>query len=125
MSSLLLSADWKGNSYDSILVIVNQLTKMVHYELVKVIINAPGLAKVILDMVVWYHGLRDSIVTNRRSLFISKFWLSLCYFLGIKQRLLTAFHPQTDNQTEWQNNTMKPTFKLSSTSNRMTELDFY
>ena len=49
---LPLSADWKGDSYDSILVIVNRLTKMVHYEPVKITINAPGLAEVIIDVVV-------------------------------------------------------------------------
>ena len=52
VTGLPLSADWKSISYDLILVIINQLTKMVHYKLVKVIINAPGLAKVILDIVV-------------------------------------------------------------------------
>ena len=93
VTGLLLSADWKGNNYDLILVIFDQLTKMMHYEPVKVTIDAPGLAKVILDVVVWYHGLPDSIVTNKDSFFTSKFWSSLYYFLDIKQRLLIAFHP--------------------------------
>lgn len=52
VTSLPISTDWKGESYDSILVIVDRLTKMVHYKLVKVTINAPGLAEVILDIVV-------------------------------------------------------------------------
>ena len=107
MTGLPLSSDWKGNSYDSILVIVNRLTKMVHYEPVKVTIDAPGLAEVIIDVVVRHHGLPDSIVTDRGSLFTSKFWSSLCYFLGVKRRLSTAFHPQTDGQTERQNSTME------------------
>ena len=107
VTGLPLSSDWKGDSYDSILVIVDQLTKMVHYEPVKVTINAPGLAEVIIDVVVWHHGLLDSIVTNKSSVFTSKFWSSLCYFLGIKQRLSTAFHPQTDGQTKRQNSTME------------------
>ena len=96
---LLISTDWKGESYDFILVIVDQLTKMVYYKPVKVIIDAPGLAEVILDVVVWHYGLPDSIVTNRGSLFTSKFWSLLCYFFGIKQKLSTAFHIQTDGQT--------------------------
>ena len=62
---LRLSSDWKGDSYDSILVIVDQLTKMVHYELVKVIIDTPGLAKVIIDVIVRHHGLPDSILIDR------------------------------------------------------------
>ena len=107
VTGLPISTDWKGDSYDSILVIVDRLTKMVHYEPVKVTINAPGLAEVILDVVVRHHGLPDSIVSDRGSLFTSKFWSSLCYFLGIKCRLLTAFYPQTDSQIKRQNSTMK------------------
>ena len=50
--SLLLSADCKGNSYDSILVIIDCLTKIVHYKQVKVTINTPRPAEVIIAMVV-------------------------------------------------------------------------
>ena len=107
VTGLPLSADWKGNSYDSILVIINRRTKMVYYKPVKIIIDTLGLAEVILDMVVQHHGLPDSIVTDKGSLFTSKFWSSLYYFLGVKQRLLIAFHPQTDGQTERQNSIME------------------
>ena len=107
VTGLSISTDWKRESYDSILVIVDRLTKMVHYEPVKVTIDAPGLAKVIINMIVWHHDLPDLIVSDRGSLFISKFWSSLCYFLGIKRHLSTAFYPQTDGQTERQNSTME------------------
>ena len=73
----------------------------------KVIIDALGLAEIILDVLVWYHGLSNSIVSNSNSLFTSKFWLSFCYFFDIKQKLLNAFHPQTDSQTKLQNRTME------------------
>ena len=101
------SADWERDSYDSILVIVDRLTKMVHYEPVLTTITAPWLAEVILDVVVRHHGLPDSFVSDRGSISTSKFWSSLCYFLGIKRRLSTAFHPQTDWQIERQNSTME------------------
>ena len=52
MASLPLSADWKSDSYNSILVIVDRLIKMVHYEPVKVTIDALGLAEVIINVVV-------------------------------------------------------------------------
>ncbi len=107
ITRLLVSTNWKSDTYDSILVIVDWLTKMVHYEPVKVIINASGLAKVILNVVLSYYGLPESIVSDWGSVFTSKFWLSLYYFLGIKQRLSTAFHPQTDSQTERQNSTIE------------------
>ena len=96
VTGLPISTDWKGDSYDSILVIVDRLTKMVHYEPVKITIDAPGLAEVIIDVVVWHHGLSDSIVTDRGSLFTSKFWSLLCYFLGIKRKVSITFYPKTD-----------------------------
>ena len=80
---------------------------MMHYKPVKVTIDAPGLAEIIIDMVVPHHGLPNSVVTDRGSLFTSKFWSSICYFLGVKQKLLTAFYPQINSQTEWQNSTME------------------
>ena len=52
MTDLPLFTDWKSDSYDSILVIVNQLNKIVRYKPVKVTIDASGLAKVILDIVI-------------------------------------------------------------------------
>ena len=99
--------DWKGDSYDSILVIVDQLTKMLHCKLVKVTIDAPGLAEVIINVIVRHYGLPGSIVIDRGLLFTSKFWLLLCYFLGIKQRLSITFHLQADIQTKKQNSTME------------------
>ena len=54
---------WKSTSYDSILVVVDRLTKMVHSEPAQMI-NAPGLAKVFIDLVVRRHGLSDSIIDN-------------------------------------------------------------
>ena len=52
VTSLLNSADWKSDSYDLILVIVDKLTKIVHYEPVKVTIDITGLVKVIIDIVI-------------------------------------------------------------------------
>ena len=80
---------------------------MRHYELVKITINAPGPAEVILNVVVWHHGLPKLIVSDRGSLFISKFWSLLCYFFGMKRRLSTTFYPRMDGQTKQQNNTME------------------
>ena len=73
---------------------------MVYYKPVKIIFDAPRLAEVIIDVVVIYHRLPDSIVTNNGSFFTSKFWSLLCYFFGIKRKLFNAFHPQTDGQTK-------------------------
>ena len=81
---LPISANWKSDSYNSILIIVDQLTKIVYYVLVKITINILDLAKVIINMVIYHHGVVESIVTNRDLFFTSKFWFLLCYFLEIK-----------------------------------------
>ena len=107
VTGLLVSTNWKDESYDSILVIIDRPTKIVHYESVKITIDAPRLAEFILNVVVWYHGFLNSIISDRGLLFTFKFWSSLCYSLGVKRRLFTAFHPQTDGQTEWQNSIME------------------
>ncbi len=59
-------------------------------------IDISGLAKVIIDVIVYYHKIRKSIIIDWDLLFILKFWSLLCYFLGIKQRLSTTFHLQTN-----------------------------
>ena len=80
---------------------------MVYYEPVQTTITTPALAEVILNIIVRHYGLLDSIVSDRGSVFMSMFWSSLCYFLSIKRRPSTAFHPPTNGQTEWQNSTIK------------------
>ena len=84
---------------------------MVHYKPIKITIDAPSFAEVIIDIVVRYHGLLNSIITDWGSLFISKFWSLLCYFLGIKKRLSTTFHPKINDQTKRQNSIMKAYLK--------------
>ena len=93
VTGLSIITNYKKNSYDSIFVIADWLIKIVNYKQVKITINALGLRKVIIIVVVWQYGLLNSIMINRSSLFILKFWLLLCYFFSIKQRLFTIFYP--------------------------------
>ena len=64
VTGLLVFTNWKGEIDDLILVIVNRLTQMVYYKPVKVTINTPAQAEVIIEAVVQYYGLLDSIVSN-------------------------------------------------------------
>ena len=64
VTGLPISINWKGDSYNSILIIVDRLTKMVLYKLVKITLDAPGLAKVIINVVIYHHGLPNLIITN-------------------------------------------------------------
>ena len=50
----------------------------------KIIINIPDQAKVIFDIVIIYYNILNSIISNWNLVFISKFWLTLYYFLDIK-----------------------------------------
>ncbi len=84
---------------------------MVYYEPVKVTINTPCLAEMIINMVVYHNGAPELIVTDQSLLFISKVWSLLYYFLGIKKKLSTAFHLQTDGQIKRQNSTMEAYLK--------------
>ena len=97
------SEDWRRVKYDLILVIVDPLTKMIHYKPVLTTLNAKQLAEVLIKAIFKYYSLPDSIITNRGLLFSFKFWSSLCYYLNIKRQFSTAFHPQIDRQTEAQN----------------------
>ncbi len=105
-------ANWKSDNYDSILLIVDQLMKIIHYKPVKVTINVLSLAKMIINVGVRHHRVPQSIVTDRDSLLTSKFWSLLCYFLGIKRKLSTTFYPQTNGRTKRQNSMMKMYFRV-------------
>lgn len=63
----------EDKTYESILAIVNRVTKMVHYERFKVTINGPGLLEVIINLMVQYRDLPDFIVSDYSFIFTSKF----------------------------------------------------
>ena len=93
--------------YDSILVMVNKLTKYTHFVLYKETFTAEQLANTVIDRLVRYHGLPRIFLTNRGSVFISKFWNILITRLGIKHKLSTIYYPETDGQTERMNQTLE------------------
>ncbi len=61
---LSLSTNWKGESYNSILVIVDYLIKIVYCESIKVMINILGPVEVIINVVIYHHRVPESIVMN-------------------------------------------------------------
>ncbi len=64
ITGLLISVNWKSDSYDSILVTVDRLTKMVYYKPVKITINVFGLAEVIINVAVYHQGVPVLIVID-------------------------------------------------------------
>jgi hypothetical protein len=61
----------------------------------------------LIDKVIAKHGVPLSLVSDRGTVFTAHFWSSVCHHAKIKRRLSTAFHPQTDGQTERQNQTLE------------------
>ncbi len=64
VTRLLVFLKWKSENYNLILVIVDQLIKIIYYEPVKIIIDVFNLEEVILDVVMQYHKLFNSIISN-------------------------------------------------------------
>lgn len=61
---LLLSIDEEEDKYDPIFVIINQLIKMVHYQLVKIVIDRADLAELIIKVIIKHHGFHASIISH-------------------------------------------------------------
>jgi transposase InsO family protein len=92
---------------NSILVVVDRLTKMAHFTLCSKSITAEETAQLILDEIVRLHGLPEEIVSDRGPQFASKFWRHLFELLGVDIRLSSAFHPETNGQIERTNQTFE------------------
>lgn len=89
-----------SEGHDMILVIVCRLTKMALFIPTYKTATSIDLAKLFLRNVFSKHGVPQDIVSDRGRHFVSNFWSSLCDHLRIKSNLSTAYHPETDGQTE-------------------------
>jgi hypothetical protein len=86
--------------HDSIWVVVDRLTKSAHFLAVKTTFEMNRLAQIYIGEIVRLHGVPVSITSDRDPHFTSKFWRSLQEALGTELKFSTAFHPQTDGQSE-------------------------
>jgi ribonuclease HI len=85
---------------DSVWVVVDRLTKVAHFIPVRTTYGGDKLAKLYIDRIVKLHGVPKRIVSDRGTQFTSRFWRSLHEALGTKLDFSSAYHPQTDGQTE-------------------------
>ncbi|GIL63439.1 hypothetical protein Vafri_17486, partial [Volvox africanus] len=92
--------------YDAVLVMVDRLTKMVHVAPTTSSCTAEQTARLFFDNVVRLHGVPKNVVSDRGGQFVSKFWEALCKLVGMRVNLSTAYHPQSDGQTERTNRTL-------------------
>nr|GEV64019.1 retrovirus-related Pol polyprotein from transposon 297 family [Tanacetum cinerariifolium] len=84
----------------TILVLVDRLSKYAHFIPVTYPYTAKTIAQLFLDHIYKIHGLPKSIVINRDKVFMSLFWQSLFKMLQVQIKMSTAYHPQSDGQTE-------------------------
>ncbi|KAI5341686.1 hypothetical protein L3X38_009561 [Prunus dulcis] len=88
------------NKHDGVWVIVDRLTKSAHFLPVRANYTLNKLAQLFIDEIVRLHGVPVSITSDRDPRFTSRFWTKLHEAFGTQLQFSTAFHPQTDGQSE-------------------------
>ncbi|RZB69283.1 Transposon Tf2-11 polyprotein [Glycine soja] len=82
-------------------VIIDRLTKSAHFIPINIRFSLEKLTSLYISEIIRLHGVPSSIVSDRDPRFTSRFWESLNKAIGTKLKLSSAYHPQTDGQTEW------------------------
>ena len=95
------------DGYDSVMVVVDQLSKRAHFIPTTNDVSAAGVAHLFFNNIWKHHGLPVTIISDRDFKFTSHFWKTLWSLLGTKLSMSTAFNPQTDGQTERLNRTLE------------------
>jgi len=83
-----------------VFVVVDRFTKYARFIPTSLSVTAPELAKLFFNYVYRFFGMPSSIVSDRDVRYTSNFWRALCKLCGVELNLSTAFHPETDGQTE-------------------------
>jgi transposase InsO family protein len=89
-----------ARKFDSIWVIIDRLSKSAHFIPVHTNYNVQKYAGIYIARVICLHGVPKTIISDRRSQFVARFWDQLHAFLGTHLIHSSAYHPQTGGQTE-------------------------
>jgi len=94
-----------SKGHDLILVVCDRFSKILHFVAMTEITMVEGLARLFRDNMWKLHGLLESVISDRGPQFAAGMTRKLNKMLGIETKLLTAYHPETDRQTErsWSN----------------------
>lgn len=90
----------QSGSSNAILVIVDKYSKYAHFVLLRHPFQAAGIAKLFMDHIYKLHGLPSAIISDLDRIFISKYWQTLFKLVGTSLHMSSAYHPQSDGQTE-------------------------
>ena len=96
-----------GKGHDGIVVFVDKFTKLCHMVPIVMTITAVQLAEVMFNVVVVNHGVPKNIISDRDPRFTAHVWEALWTLMNTKLSMSTAYHPQSDGQTERMNRTME------------------
>jgi transposase InsO family protein len=114
----------QSHGYDAIMCVVDSLTKRAHFIPTHTTLNARGTTLLFLKEVWKHHGTPRVVVSDRGPQFIAAFTCELYKLLGIKLATSTAYHPQTDGQTEHVNQVIEGYLRIF-TSRRQDDWDEY
>jgi len=89
-----------SSGHDTVMTVVDSMSKRVYFILTHMTVTAEGAARLFLHQVWKLHGLLKYVISDRRPQFVVHFTRELYRLLGIKLASSTAWHPQTDRQTE-------------------------
>jgi hypothetical protein len=104
-----------GVVYDAIMVVVCRLTKMAHYVPARTDWDGVDLAQAWIREVIRLHGVPSRIISDRGPMMNANHWETFNHYLNSRRVLTSAFHPETDGQTERQNQTLEQYLRIYCT----------
>jgi hypothetical protein len=96
-----------SRGHDTIVVMVDKFTKLAHFAPTVISVTACQLAEIVLTRIVLHHGIPKAFISDRDPRFTGHMWKALWKLLGTDLNMSTAYHPESDGQTERMNRTLE------------------
>lgn len=111
----------QSRGFTTIMVVVDRLSKYAHFAPLPPHFNALRVANLFIETVVKHHGFPKTLISDRDSVFLNDVWEEMLRLSGTKLHFTTAYHPQSDGQTEVRNRGWSSTCARSSRISRINE----